>query len=412
MQMSATPVTSHVRRSANAQIFGYYVLTALFVFGTALKPLLGDDNRNLLLIAFMGISPALAMMRHLRVQHVYLFLFLASVLLFPPLINPEHMRWSTVLFTAMFALSFVAYENALRASKMDIHLFIKAVRFILLAHFTVFVIQQIGVLTGLPILNESNYAEANRWKLNALSAEASHAARIVSVFMFAYLSLEEIRTGKRYSIKNQLRRDRFLWLGYIWMVATMQSATMFVLFPIILLKLTNSRNVIAIMVLGVVPVVLVALSQNETAARVFALLSAALTFEYTLLLEADHSGSLRIAPMFVLAEMVDLNSWQGLFGHGVDTVSGFMSNYIIGVPEGYSGGGMLRIWYEYGFITFALFTVFTMRVSLALNSVSDFLFWALLVFVVGTNNQMVWMYLIIFTSIGYFRRTHANWDQR
>ena len=96
----------------------------------------------------------------------------------------------------MFSISFIDYENALRASKMEVETFIKAIRFLLIAYFFVRVVQQVGVLTGLPILNESNYSAEFRWKLNSLSAEASHTGRHINLLTFAYLALGEVRTGE------------------------------------------------------------------------------------------------------------------------------------------------------------------------------------------------------------------------
>lgn len=394
------------RRSGNARILQYYVVLSLFAFGTALKPFLGADNRNLLLIGLMGLSSIfLLVARRIRKSHLALYFFMGSILLFPAIINPEHLRWSTILFSVMFSISFIAYENALQGSKMEIETFIKAIRVLLLAYFVVLVIQQIGVLTGLPILNESNYNAASAWKLNALAAEASHAARNTSVLMFAYLALEEVRTGKKYAFRTQFRRDQYLWLGYAWIVMTMQSTTSFFFAPLILFKSTNRRNFgFAVGALTIAMLLVTSFASDEFD-RAATFVEAAFTFDYQRLMLADHSGSMRIAPMFVLMDKVELFSFAGLFGHGIDTVSTFMSDYIYGVYEGYTAGGMLQLWYEYGFITFALFIAFTLRIASALKSVANFIFWLLIVFTAGPNNQIVWLFLIVFASVEHFRNT-------
>src|SRR5690606_8364101 len=170
--------------------------------------------------------------------------------------------WSTILFSVMFSISFIAYENALRASKMEVETFIKAIRFLLVAYFVVLVIQQVGVLTGLPILNESNYSALSKWRLNALSAEASHTARNVNVLMFAFLALEEVRTGKKYLLRTQFRRDKYIWLGYAWTLFTMQSTTALIFAPLILLKVTNLRN--ASFAVGVLAVAIIAVTSIAT----------------------------------------------------------------------------------------------------------------------------------------------------
>ena len=391
-------------RSGNARILQYYAVISLFAFGTALKPFLGADNRNLLLIGLMGLSPIFVLRAlQIRKSHLTLYLYMGSILLFPPVINPEHLRWSTILFSMMFSLSFIAYENALWGSRMEIETFIKAIRFLLLAYFVVLGIQQIGVLTGLPILNESNYNAELGWKLNALAAEASHTARNVSVLMFAYLALEEVRTGKKYAFKPLFRRDKYLWLGYALMTLTMQSTTAFIFAPLILFKVSNRRNIGFVVGALAIAVMAVTSFASDVFGRASTFVEAAFTFDYQLVMAADHSGSMRVAPMFVLMDKVELFSFAGLFGHGIDSVSTFMSDYIYGVYEGFTGGGMLQLWYEYGFITFALFVAFTLRIASALKSVANFIFWLLIVFTAGPNNQILWFFLIVFASVEHFR---------
>lgn len=406
--MTTGPHFDTTGASANARLLKYYVVTALFVFATALSPFLGDDNRNFLLIGFMLLSPIFIGAPRITMTIVVLFFYLASIALFPPIVNPEHVRWSTVLFTMMFAISFVSYENALRTSRMDIDLFTKTVRILLLAHFAVFVVQQVSVLTGLPILNASNYSEQAKWKLNALSAEASHAARIVNILMFAYLSLQEIRSGGNYSLRRQFRKDRYVWLGYIWMSITMQSATALLLLPIMLFKIIGLRDPLLVLGLALIVGLTLSFTEVETFDRVYTLARAAMTLDYQVMLEADHSGSLRIAPLFLLTGMVDLSSFQGWFGHGIDTVSSFLSDWITGIERGTTGGGMMMVWYEYGFVSFALYVIFSIRVASALRSVANFTFWLLLVFLVGPNNQMAWMFLMVRASISYFERSAVS----
>ncbi len=54
----------------------------------------------------------------------------------------------------------------------------------------------------------------------------------------------------------------------------------------------------------------------------------------------------------ILADLVDVSTFSGLFGNGIDYVSTFLWRYIPGVPQGITGGGMLLVWMEYGFISF------------------------------------------------------------
>ena len=395
------------QRNAKVRFFQYYVLAALFIFCTALQPFLGEDNRNYLLIGFMFLSPAFVFAQRIPKCHFILYLFMASIVIFPLIVNREYLRWSTVFYSIMFALSFIAYENVLYRSKIDIELVTRAIRFLLMAYLLVLIAQQVAVASGLPILNDINYNPQQKWKLNVLASEPSHAARVVNILMLAYLSLREIRNGSNYSLNQGVCEDRLVWIGYLWLVITMQSATAFVFLPIILSKLLIRRNFAVALIATILVLISLPMIVGEQVERTLSIVVAATSLDYVALIEADHSGSMRVAPLFVLAGMVDLTSLHGWFGHGIDTVSTFMSSYIPGVEEGTTGGGMLMVWYEYGFISFALFIAFTIWVSGALRSITNFIFWLLIVFIAGPNNQVVWMYLILSASVNYFRRSGA-----
>ena len=64
--------------------------------------------------------------------------------------------------------------------------------------------------------------------------------------------------------------------------------------------------------------------------------SAALTFDIYKMCQADLSAALRIVPSILCIQQIDLSTVDGWFGHGIDYVSKFMSNYISGVEIGYN----------------------------------------------------------------------------
>ncbi|HAB40031.1 MAG TPA: hypothetical protein DCE52_18870 [Rhodobacteraceae bacterium] len=387
----------------NLKLARIYIPCSLIIFGTAFQPFLGDDNRNFLLIGFMAISPLIFLFRYI-VQDFFLLLFCLSIIIIQPLANPESIRWSTIFFTLMFSLSYTAYQNLLKETRFKIESFIFIVRSLMYAFIIVYLIQQVSVLVGFTIINESNYSITQKWKLNSLSAEASHAARIINILMFSYISLEELRRGENYSFKIHFWNDRYLIIGYLWMCLTMQSTTALIFLIIVLMKVLKVNIIPLLTASAFLVIILITLSSGEITYRFLNFVQAFSTFDYVILMEMDHSGSLRIAPLLVLSDLIDPFSFKGLFGHGIDSVSAFMSNYISGVHKGYTGGGMLRVWYEYGFFTTAFFIVFTLRVTASLKSISYFLFWLNIVFVGGPNNQIVWMYIMLFSSLIFFQK--------
>ncbi len=390
--------------SKGASLLKCYVLIALFIFSTSPKPFLIGGNLNAVLIGFMVFSLSLIWTHKVPRPHLYLYFFLSTIVFFPPLINPESVRWSTVFYSLLFSFSFIAYDNILRKSKIQVDQIEKAVRILLLSFFCLLLIQQICVLMGLPVLFASQYSAIYPWKLNTLSAEPSWAARSMGMLMFAYILLHEIRTTERYSFNKYLQKDIYVWLGFLWSMLTMQSATAIPFLMLVFWKTLSGKFLGVALVLIIVAAESGLLGSSIGFNRLFSILEALISLDYLAVVEADRSGSIRIAPLLILAENVEFFTVAGLFGNGIDSVSSVLSLYIIGLPEGFTAGGMMIVWYEYGFLSFLSFCLFSISSSGAVRSISNFILWLMIVFLGGINIQYVWGYLMLATSVEYFRR--------
>ena len=97
----------------------------------------------------------------------------------------------------------------------------------------------------------------------------------------------------------------------------------------------------------------------NAANRTLKVLVAAYSFDIETMLSADHSAAMRIVPIIVVAQKIGLYGFDDWFGYGIDFTGTFLSNEVPGVVEGTTGGGLLQIWIEYGFISFILFTIFS-----------------------------------------------------
>ncbi|MDB9783213.1 hypothetical protein OAB88_08955 [Winogradskyella sp.] len=371
---------------------------------------LGEGNRNLFLIGVMGLSPILILKYfEFDKKDIWLLVFLVSIVIFPYLVHPETMRWSTVLYTMMFGFTFIAYKQLLRQKHLSITHYINVLRLLIYAYFIVLLIQQFCVLTGLTVFNVSNYDPTKPWKLNTLAGEPSHSARIVAVLMYSYITVKELITNRKYNFKFDINKDKWVWIAFIWTMFTMGSGTAFLFITIILLKFVRFKNLIPIFILAGGLIIVINYLEITAAERSYKTIIATLTLDQATILEADHSASIRILPFLILVKMVSLNSLDGWFGHGVDHVSTFLSDFIPGVNEGLSGGGFFQIWMEYGFISVFLFFIFSFFSSYRKGDFFSIFFWFMLVFLYGVNNQIVWLCLILlFTNKYFFKRTSTK----
>jgi hypothetical protein len=261
------------------------------------------------------------------------------------------------------------------------------------------------VLTGLPVFNLSNYDLMEPWKLNSLAAEPSHSARIVALLMYCYITITEVIQNRKYNFKINLKNDKWLWIAFIWTMVTMGSGTAFLFIGIVLLKFIRFKNLVPLFIIGSGILFFVNNFEITAFERTYDTILATLTLDEDVILQADHSAAMRIVPGIVVAKMVTFNSLNGWFGHGVDFTSGFLSEMIPGLPEGASGGGMFQIWIEYGFISFALFVVFSFSTTYRKRDYLSILFWVLLVFLYGINNQIVWLCIVLLFTNKHFLKT-------
>jgi hypothetical protein len=380
-------------------------LLNLILISLAISPAfsLGDDNRNLLLIGVMFLSPILVL-RYFKFdkKDMPLLVFLASIVVFPSLVHPETVRWSTVLYSIMFGLNFIAFKLLLQQEYFSIIRYINILRYLIYAYFIVLLIQQFCVLTGLPIFNLSNYDLNEPWKLNSLSAEPSHSARIMALLMYCYITIKELVTNIKYNFKFDLKKDKWIWIAFIWTMVTMGSATAILFIIIILLKFLRFKKIIPFIITAIIFISILDSSGIKSFQRTKNVIFATLTFNEETILMTDHSAAMRLVPGMVVAKKIGFNSLNDWFGNGVDFTASFISDEIPGLPEGTSGGGMFQIWLEYGFISFALFVVFSFSITCRKRDYLSFIFWFLLVFAYGVNNQIVWLCIVLLYTNKYF----------
>lgn len=384
------------------RFFVYLILISLAISPSFL--ISAVDNRNFFLIGVMGIVGPIVILvlPELRRGDNFIFLFIASLLIIPFLFNPMSIRWSTIFYSIMFCLSFLAYKRLLLKGFFSVELYLGFLKKIICAYAIVLFIQQLCVLIGLPIFNTINYDPTTPWKLNSLSAEPSHSARIIGFLMYCYISMSEIKNNSNYNFKTQFKQDKKVWYAFLWSMLTMGSGTAILFLVVIVLKISRIKSFISILLCGLVLLTILNYSESSALDRSVKVFLATITLDENAIIEADHSASLRIVPIIILAQMVSISTINGWFGHGIDYVSSFLSNLIPGVPEGFSSGGLFQLWLEYGFVVFALFMIIIIQAGFNRKDLFSLLFLFLLVFLYGVNSQIVWMCLVLLFTNKYF----------
>ena len=393
-------------------IIKFWLSLLIISFATSPAFALDSSNMNLLLIGVMLISPIILFIsiRSISIEDILLILFMLSII-FSPLINhPETMRWSTVIYSCMFIISFITYKHLLYKDIFRIENFEKLIRYLIYAYVIVLIIQQICVLLGLPIFNLSNYSPAEPWKLNSLTSEPSHSARIVGLLMYCYIVIKEIMLNRKYNLKNDLKVDKWIWFSFFWTMITMGSGTAFLFIFLVLSVFLSFRNLIILLLVFIILIGAITFFEITAFDRTWKVFLATLTLDTNKIIAADPSASVRIVPFIIISQLVDFTTFNDWFGYGVDYVKSIFSTYVRigGLPEGFTGGGMFQVWLDYGLLSFLLFVYFTFSATYLKDSIVSVFFWFLLVFMYGVNSQIVWVTIVLLFTLNYFKQQYKR----
>lgn len=267
---------------------------------------------------------------------------------------------------------------------------------IIYAYLSVLLIQQVCVLLGLPIFNVSNYSPLEPWKLNSLMSEPEHSGRMVGLLMYSFLTMKEIEKGTSLTFKETWNEDKRLWCAFLWVMLTMVSAGAYLFLLVVLSKLLNRKTLFSLLVLVLVLAVVVTIMGGETFMRTYKLILSVFTFDTREMIRADHSGALRFVPSIICWQYLDLSSFSGWFGYGVDHTSTFLYKYVPGVVKGYVSGGLMLYAIDYGFLPFLLFAITSFKYCYdANNKIATIAFWTFSVLLTGVNLQLTWSTMML-----------------
>ena len=378
------------------------VLINIMIVLVAVSPAfaLGEGNRNLLLIGAMCLSPYFFIRYPVIIPKVDVPLVLLCYMMiaFPFAFHSDTMRWSTVMYSCMFCMYFMAFARTFLTRKYTLADFSLLLKGLIYAYCIVLIIQQICVLFGWPIFNISNYSPKEPWKLNSLMSEPSHSARIIPVLMYIYICCEKSIKGS-WSIKQSIHEERWVWGAFLWPILSSGSSTGFIFMFIIVAKSLSIKKFFASFAAITIIIGVLYYSENRTIVRVQKIITATLTLNENLIIRADGSGSYRIVPTIRGAQAVGLTDLYGWFGHGIDA-DVYAIKPLPGTDSGHAGS--FYLWYNYGFLVSILFWVFSFSICLIKKDPVSILVWLLCVFAYGgLNNQIIWLTIILLYTYNY-----------
>jgi len=377
---------------------------------------IGDGGKNLFLIGVMALSPLYFVLHKIKRDKVALsFIAFVVYISISSFFNLERFRADSFFYTVFFVVSFLTLRDRIVRGDFEINDLVKKIRRLIYAYFFVLLVQQFCVLTHLPVVNQIAFYD-NPWKLPSLALEPSHLPRFLFFLMYAYVSLRYILLDRSYN-KNEIKKDRFVWLSYFWCMLTCGSTTALLFVGLIFLrgkKISVTKIVIAIVGILSLFVVALLIVDNSLINRTILFVQTLSTFSIDKIDAVDHSAAYRLSPFFAYLKSVDISNVHFWLGSGLDTGRTFCQRfmYVLSGDEAYDKsvniGGMMAFIMDYGFL-FVFFlgnaiyqTVKNCKDKLIL------IVWLLSSLVESINMQMFWFSLVMLVCVSRFSESNTK----
>lgn len=383
-----------------------YLWFLLVSVATAFSFANGSDNRNFLLIGFMYVVPVLLITQCAILQKSDLLVYaLFSSMVLCALRHPASFRISTLIYSLMFMVLFLYAMRLTYASVLRIDRYMLLLRWIIGAYCITLMVQQILLLSGSAYIFNQIQSVTEEFKLNALSPEPSHSSRILLFLMLSYVSMREVVNNRAYDLSMDWRKDKMLWLLFLYPMLTMGSGAAFFFLPLFLVKFMKFKNILRIVPIVLVAVLVVSQTQFKPVQRVVAFSQAVVTLDEKVILRTDHSASFRIVPSLLYVKMFSLSNPDVWMGYGIDFEKKLFPRIIPGLPANKGVGGIFPTFImNYGLIpTFFLFLLIRHFCWVKVFSY-DALMWLLMIGPVPLNTQLAWLSLILMGINKYFMK--------
>lgn len=311
--------------------------------------------------------------------------------------HPESFRWSTLLYSALFVLSYAAFYNLICVEKVfSINHFIKICKWIITAYFIVCIIQQFFIIIGIDNLLAINLYPLNRGLgCNSLCREPSTFGRFMLVFYYAYVKCCEYKRDEGpFTLKELFSGElKKITLMFLWMMLTMGSGTAYFCLILLSLYFVRWHNWYYVIPTLIICYGLIQASGIEALDRATNTIEATTTLDKETVMQTDGSAYVRIAPVLnsLTADYSKKETW---LGYGIDA----------GISDKYNR----TIFHDYGFIFYII--------SLLLCFTCAYNFWSLgTIFMfagvgggAGGNIQYTWALMMVMTCVTYFYKNRYN----
>lgn len=375
----------------------------LVLFCIQYIPIESREGVSYLKLAVSALCPFVLLIYSAKVSKMMImFLIYYATIVISALLHPDTLRWSTVFFLATFIVTYLAFYNLVVIEEVfSKKYFRKILEGLILAYTIVLIIQQCFIIIGIrtfPLINLVQFLDRGIGA-NSLSYEPSSVAIILSFAMLSLIRIIELDYGRKLSFREIYTESKWPTVGFLWCMLSMGSGSAFIGLGILLCYFIRPRYYVSAILLIVIAYFAIMYIDFVPLQRARDSFLAFFTLDNKAVSEADGSAAARIIPMVNTLTKLDLTSFEGWFGHGVD----------YGLSKGlFSDIVMVGNIADYGFFGFIILqTIVYMGMIRKIFSIETLL-WLGLGMATLANVPINWGAMMMFTAVRYFQIKNEN----
>ncbi|MDR6192736.1 signal transduction histidine kinase [Agrobacterium pusense] len=383
---------------------GWIILVAM---GTALSPFVLSDQRNVLSILVAALALPIVVLLRIPVRNDLGWAMVSmSYLIVVELFYGRGANYSSLGYTGMFILTYIAFCGTLYSGAVTRERLLMLLRRLIQGYAIVSVFQLFCSKVGLPVPNHILSKEA--WSYNSLGVEPSHTARALAFMLLAYLILVR-GPGPAPTLKALWERERSIIVPFSVSLLLTGSSLAVAIFPLTIVMALKLRWLFISSVLLVFIWPFLQLVEVDSIRRVVAFLTALPSMDIMAMVQADHSGALRVMPLIIFLQSASLGEPSVWFGGGYEAISHYIQGNLIGVAKDVAVAGFIPGYVMIcGILGTVLFCHAFLFRFMNRNTLPLILMWFPILANSAWNSQIFWFTLVLLRAVHYFSR--ASWS--
>ena len=384
-----------------------YLILYIFTLSTAFSFTVSPNHLNYAVIAIAAIGFLLFFLEfnviYLNKWSVQFYLLFTTLSI---VVNIDNARFGTIYYQLALFFSFLYFMQSLRKGRLAINNYAILCKYIIYLYFIVLIGQQFSLQFGIPIPNLIS-SEIEIGKLNSLATEPSLAGVILTTLLYSIFSTSKLLLEKNADLKTIIKSNYSVVFAYFYCIVSMKSSLAIILVFMYVTSHIDLKNIKSIAFASLVGITIFAAIwiQDHALTRAITFITSLFTMDTELIIEADHSASLRILPAYFYIISMDIFDVQFWIGKGIDSNISVFQPIIPGVEEGNGVGGLFPSHFiNYGALSGVFLLITILRFTTIRILSFETIFLGTVFLTSSLNTQTTWITITLFSTTNYFKK--------